>query len=74
MHSQGSLSSLSQPLASTATVRLASLHKMAIFYTPLEERFERISRLGKRALRTRVAAVSLVTKDKQWFKSVLGRR
>lgn len=74
MQSQGTITSLTQSLASTATVRLASLHKMAIFYTPLEERFERISRLGKRAMRTRVAAVSLVTKDKQWFKSVLGWR
>ncbi len=74
MQPQGTITSLTQSLASTATVRLASLHKMAIFYTPLEERFERISRLGKRAMGTRVAAVSLVTKDKQWFKSALGWR
>jgi len=74
MQSQGTITTLTQSLASTATVRLASLHKMAIFYTPLEERFERISRLGKRAMGTRVAAVSLVTQDKQWFKSVVGWR
>lgn len=74
MQPLGTMTSLTQSLASTATVRLASLHKMAIFYTPLEERFERISRLGKRAMDSRVAAVSLVTKDKQWFKSVLGWR
>ena len=74
MRSEGTITTLTQSLASTATVRLASLHKMAIFYTPLEERFERITRLGKQAMRTRVAAVSLVTQDKQWFKSVLGWR
>lgn len=74
MQSQGTITTLTQSLASTATVRLASLHKMAIFYTPLEERFERLSRLGKRAMGTRVAAVSLVTQDKQWFKSVVGWR
>ena len=74
MRSEGTITTLTQSLASTATVRLASLHKMAVFYTPLEERFERITRLGKRAMGTRVAAVSLVTQDKQWFKSVLGWR
>jgi len=74
MKSEGTITTLTHSLASTATVRLAGLHKMAIFYTPLEERFERLSRLGKRAMGVRVAAVSLVTAEKQWFKSVIGWR
>jgi len=71
---EGNITTLTRSLASTATVRLAGLHKMAIFYTPLEERFERISRLGRQAMGVRVAAVSLVTAEKQWFKSVIGWR
>ncbi|MDZ7770614.1 MAG: hypothetical protein U5K38_16880 [Woeseiaceae bacterium] len=39
MNSEGTITTLTHSLASTATVRLAGLHKMAIFYTPLEERF-----------------------------------
>lgn len=66
--------SFSHSLAQTATIRLARLHQQEAFYTPLEERFERISRLGKRAIGVRVAAVSLVSNGIQWFKSVLGWR
>ncbi len=74
METEGDITTLSRSLGSTATVRHAGLHKMEVFYTPLEERFERITRLGKRALGVRVAAVSLVTEEKQWFKSVVGWR
>jgi diguanylate cyclase (GGDEF)-like protein len=74
MKAQGNITTLTRSLASTATVRLAGLHKMAIFYTPLEERFERLSRLGKQAMGVRVAAVSLIAGEKQWFKSVVGWR
>lgn len=74
MKAEGNITTLTRSLASTATVRIAGLHKMAIFYTPLEERFERISRLGRQAMGVRVAAVSLVTTEKQWFKSVVGWR
>ncbi len=65
---------LTQSLAGAATVRLTKIHEMKIFYTPLEERFERLTRLGKRAVGGRVAAVSLVTNETQWFKSVIGWR
>ena len=64
--------SLSESLASQATMRIAGLHKFDGFYTPLEERFERISRLGKRAMRVRVAGVTLIADDKLWFKSIVG--
>ncbi len=74
MEKEGEITRLSRSLGSTATVRLAGLHKMEVFYTPLEERFERITRLGARAMGVRVAAVSLVTDQKQWFKSVIGWR
>ena len=37
---------LSRTVASTATLKLANLHSLDPFYTPLEERFERITRLA----------------------------
>jgi diguanylate cyclase (GGDEF)-like protein len=43
-----------------------------LLYTPVEERFERLTRLGRRALNVPVAAVMLVDDGKQWFKSIAG--
>ncbi len=63
---------LSRTLASTATLKLAKLHALDPFYTPLEERFERITRLARRALSVPIAAITIVKGDRQWFKSVLG--
>jgi diguanylate cyclase (GGDEF)-like protein len=53
-------------------VRLESLRKLNIVDTPLEERFERITRLTKRLLCVKIAAISLVESDRQWFKSIQG--
>lgn len=63
---------LTRTIASTQTLNLAELHTLDIFYTPIEERFERITRLAQRALRVPVAGVSLLSHEKQWFKSVAG--
>lgn len=63
---------LSRTIASTATLKLANIHAADPFYTPLEERFERITRLAQRALNLPVAAITLVEGDRQWFKSVAG--
>lgn len=63
---------LSSDIASTATLKLASLHSLDTFYTPLEERFERITRLARQALGVPVAAITMVKDDRQWFKSVNG--
>jgi diguanylate cyclase (GGDEF)-like protein len=59
-------------LASTGTLKLAEMHTGDIFYTPIEERFERITRLAQRVLSVPVAAVTLLNRKKQWFKSVCG--
>lgn len=67
-------SALSQTIASTATLKLARLHALDSFYTPMEERFERITRLAKRALGVPIAAITVVEGQRQWFKSVLGWR
>ncbi len=63
---------LSRTVASTATLRIASLHTLDPFYTPLEERFERITRLARRALGVPIAAITVVEDGRQWFKSVAG--
>jgi diguanylate cyclase (GGDEF)-like protein len=63
---------LSKTIASTATLKIANLHANDLFYTPIEERFERITRIARRALLSPVAAISLLNEDKQWFKSAAG--
>ena len=63
---------LTKTIASTATLKIANIHSLDLFYTPLEERFERITRLARRALQAPVAAISLLNEDKQWFKSAAG--
>lgn len=63
---------LTRTLASTETLKLAELRNLDAFYTPLEERFERLTRLGRAALGTRVAAVTVLDEGRQWFKSVIG--
>jgi len=63
---------LSKTIASTATLKIANIHSLDLFYTPIEERFERLTRLARRALHVPVAAISLLNEDKQWFKSAAG--
>jgi diguanylate cyclase (GGDEF)-like protein len=63
---------LTRTIASTATLKIANIHTLDLFYTPLEERFERITRIGRRAMQVPVAAITLVNEEKQWFKSAAG--
>lgn len=52
--------------------RLAFLHSLDILDTPLEETYERITRLLCRVLNVPMAAVSLVDENRLWFKSIHG--
>ena len=63
---------LDHSIASAQTLALAGVHTLDVFYTPLEARFERITRLACRALNSPVAAISLFRDDRVWFKSVNG--
>jgi len=65
-------SKLTRTIATTATMKIAGLHSQDLFYTPLEERFERITRVARRALQVPVAAITLLSDEKQWFKSAAG--
>ena len=63
---------LTRTIASTATLQIANIHSQDLFYTPIEERFERITRVARRALQVPVAAITLLNEEKQWFKSAAG--
>jgi diguanylate cyclase (GGDEF)-like protein len=65
-------SALTKTIASTATLKIANIHTLDLFYTPIEERFERITRVARRALHVPVAAITLLNEDRQWFKSAAG--
>lgn len=49
--------------------RLAALDRYAVLDTPAEAMFDRIARMAATALRAPMALVSLVDKDRQWFKA-----
>jgi diguanylate cyclase (GGDEF)-like protein len=63
---------LTKTIASTATLKLVRIPESDYFYTPIEERFERLTRLARRAFNVPVAAVTLINAEKQWFKSING--
>ncbi len=52
--------------------RLKFLKKLHLLDTPIEERFERITRIVCQALDVPIAAISLIDSDRQWFKSIQG--
>jgi phosphoribosyl 1,2-cyclic phosphodiesterase len=52
--------------------RLATLHSLGILDTPEEQRFDRLTRLAAAILCAPVALVSLVDRERQWFKSAHG--
>ena len=63
---------LDRSFASTQTLQIAELHTLDIFYTPLEARFDRITRLARQAMRVQAAAITLLDRERQWFKSIEG--
>ena len=52
--------------------RLESLYDLGILDTPPEERFDRITRLAASIFKVPMALVSLVDRERQWFKSTYG--
>jgi type IV pilus assembly protein PilB len=49
--------------------RLATLHRTGLLDSPREERFDAITRLAAHTFGTPVALVTLIDRDRQWFKS-----
>jgi hypothetical protein len=64
---------LSKTIASTATLKIANIHSFDLFYTPIEERFERITRIARRAHHAPVAAISLLPMAQWLIGGRLGR-
>ncbi len=60
------------PLTPDEPARLAALRATLQLETPVEERFEVITRIARRLLDVPIAAISLVDADYQWFKSING--
>jgi GAF domain-containing protein len=52
--------------------RIAALERTGLLDTPAEEPFDRLSRLATRLFKTPIALVSLVDRDRQFFKSSIG--
>jgi phosphoribosyl 1,2-cyclic phosphodiesterase len=52
--------------------RLAAVHNLGILDTPPEERFDRITRLAASIFNVPMALVSVVDRERQWFKSTRG--
>tara|TARA_R110001583_G_scaffold16518_13_gene67656 strand:+ start:497 stop:1000 length:504 start_codon:yes stop_codon:yes gene_type:complete len=52
--------------------RLQTLRALNILNTPVEERFDRLTRMAKRLFDVPIVAISLVDKNRQWFKSCIG--
>lgn len=52
--------------------RLDALDELGIIYTPLEDRFDRITRTICRIFNVPIAYVSLIDRDTQWIKSIQG--
>ena len=52
--------------------RIEGLRATGLLDAPAEERFDRLTRLARRPLRTPVALVSLVDADRQFFLSAEG--
>jgi len=63
---------ISPPVPEQEKERLESLRSLNILDTPAEERFDRITRLAQRLFDVPIAGISLVDRDRQWFKSVEG--
>lgn len=52
--------------------RAAAVDALAMVYSPAEERFDRITRLACRLFDVPISLVTLISRDKQWFKSAQG--
>lgn len=59
-------------LLGTEVLRLPNFRPLESFRTPIEERFERLTRLAVQALALPVVGITTVTQETQWFKSVRG--
>ncbi|WP_376960198.1 EAL domain-containing protein [Azospirillum sp. A26] len=60
------------PVPAREEDRLATLQRYELLDTPAEAAFDQITRLAAKLLKVPVALISLVDRDRQWFKSRVG--
>ena len=60
------------PLAHDEPHRLAALRRLRLLDTPRELAFDRLTRLAARVGGVPIAAVALLDRDRNWFKSSIG--
>lgn len=60
------------PIPDYEPLRCEALQNLNLLDTPQEERFDRLTRLAQQLFNVRIALISLVDSDRQWFKSRLG--
>jgi len=60
------------PIPKNEELRLAALREYDILDTPPESSFDRVTRLACQLLNVPMSVVSLVDKERQWFKSCVG--
>ncbi len=60
------------PIPAREDDRLAALQRFELLDTPAEPAFDQITRLAAKLLKVPVALISLVDRDRQWFKSRIG--
>lgn len=63
---------LAAPIPPEDEERLAALHALLILDTPPEERFDRIVEFAMTEFDVPIALLTLVDRDRQWFKSRFG--
>lgn len=60
------------PIPADEPARQAALDALKLLDTPPEQRFDRLTRIAQRHFNVPIALVSLVDRDRQWFKSKQG--
>lgn len=63
---------LSAPILQNDEDRVAALRLLNLLETQPEERFDRLTRMARRLFGVPIALVTLVDRDRQWFKSAMG--
>ena len=63
---------LSAPIPENDSTRVASLERMQLLSTPRLGDLDRITRIAQKYFHTEMALITLVDKDRQWFKSRVG--
>ncbi len=60
------------PVPAGEEQRLATLHALGLLDTPADPRFDRITRLASRLFAVPIVLLTLVDRNREWFKSTVG--